>query len=641
MSSTPLFSCRGTRFVRGLVLSVGVFCTGLPALHAAPDVGVVPGSREPLAPERLAADVVVIPGDTLRDGSADSLADALRRAAGLQLSRSGGPGQSSGLFIRGTASQQSVVLVDGVRVGSATLGYAAVEGLSLAALDRIEVLRGPGSSLYGADAVGGVVNLITRRGSSGLQGDARVAVGGYGAREASAGLRGADERLDFNFALAHEGNRGVSALRAGDAFGNHNPDRDGYRLNTLQAGAGIRPAAGHRIGLGLLQTRLNAQYDASEFLPPTFTQNAAPDFRNRLDTTVAALDWRGTLAAGWTGSMRVSRSEDEANAGGTVIDRFRTVREQGAAQLAWQTAAYGQWVLALEHERAQAQSTLYSGDKARSNNAAVLAWTGQTAAADLPPLLSWQFDLRRDDNSQYGAVDTGRAGGAMSLAAVAPGLRLRALAGSSFRAPSFNDTDYPGYGVPTLRPERGQSVELGVDWRGADDSSRAALTIYRNRVRDLVGFTSDKALCPPEPAYAFGCAANVSRAQLQGATLSGAQRFAAFGFSAQLDWLRARNRDSGARLPRRADRQATLGADWRIGDWTVGSSLLHIGKRPDGGRTLAAESTIDINVLWRFAPLWTVQAKLLNATDRNREPAADYQGLGRQAVLSLRYALAL
>ena len=275
---------------------------------------VVTGTREPSAPTRLAADVVVIDEATLRDTRADSLADLLRREAGLQLSRSGGPGQSTGLFIRGAASQQSLVLVDGVRVGSATLGYAAVEALGLSALDRVEVLRGPGSSVHGADAVGGAVNLITRQGARSdgpLQLDARLAVGGYGSREGSVGLRGGSGVWDYAATFAQERSTGVSALRPGDLFGNHNPDRDGYSLGTAHLRLGVAPAAGHRVGLMLLSTRLNSQYDSSEFLPPSFAQDNTADFRTKLHTDVAALDWRGTLATGLIGSARVSRSVDE------------------------------------------------------------------------------------------------------------------------------------------------------------------------------------------------------------------------------------------------------------------------------------------------------------------------------------------
>ena len=591
---------------------------------------VVTGTREPTSPNRLAADVAVIDEGTLRDTRADSLADLLRREAGLQLSRSGGPGQSTGLFIRGAASQQSLVLVDGVRVGSATLGYAAAEALGLSALERVEVLRGPGSSVHGADAVGGAVNLITRRGEGPAQLDARLAVGGYGSREGSLGLRGSSGIWDYAANVAQERSSGVSALRPGDLFGNHNPDRDGYSLGTAHLRLGVAPAAGHRVGLMLLSTRLNSQYDSSEFLPPTYAQDNTADFRTKLHTDVAALDWRGTLATGLIGSARVSRSVDDASNGGRELSHFRTVRELVGAQLALQGVLPGQWVLGVEHQQDKAQSSSYLADASRRNNAVVLETTGTVHA------WSWQADLRRDDSSDFGAVNSAQLGGSVTLM---PGLRLRALAGNTFRAPSFNDLVYPGYGVPTLRPERGRSAEVGLVWRqGPNQSvSEASATLYRNRVRDLIGYESNPANCPADPAYAFGCAANINRAQLDGVTLAARQVLGAWTLKVQWDGLRARDGLTGAPLARRAKQQGTLAADWTQGGWAAGASVRHLGARPDGGKQLAAETTVDLSASWKPTKAWALQAKLLNAGDRSTEPARDYQGLGRQAWLVLRY----
>jgi vitamin B12 transporter len=586
---------------------------------------VVTGTREPTSPARLAADVAVIDADTLRDTRADSLADLLRREAGLQLSRSGGPGQSTGLFIRGASSQQSLVLVDGVRVGSATLGYAAAEALGLAALDRVEVLRGPGSSVHGADAVGGAVNLITRQGQGPAQWDARLAVGGYGSREGSAGVRGSSGVWDYTATLAQERSTGVSALRPGDQFGNYNPDADGFKLNTAHLRLGVTPAPGQRLGLMLLSTRLNSQYDSSEYLPPNFAPDNTPDFRTRLHTDVAALDWRGALAAGLTGSARVSRSVDDASNGGTEFSHFRTVRQLVGAQVAWQGVLPGQWVLGVEHQKDQAQSSSYLADVSRRNNAVVLETTGTALG------WSWQGDVRRDDSSDFGAVTSAQLGGSVGLL---PGLRLRALAGNTFRAPSFNDLAYPGYGVPTLRPERGRSAEVGLVWQ--QQGSQASATLYRNRVRDLIGYESNPANCPGS-SYFFGCAANIARAQLDGATLAAKQGLGAWTLKAQWDLLRARDGSTGAALARRAKQQGTVAADWTQGDWTAGASVRHLGTRPDGGKQLAAETTVDFSATWKLAKAWALQAKLLNAGDRSTEPARDYQGLGRQGWLVVRY----
>ena len=587
---------------------------------------VVTGSREPAAQDRLAADVVLIDAAAIRASSADSVAELLRREAGVQVSRNGGPGQNTGIFVRGASSSQSIVLVDGVRIGSATLGAAGLETLGLAQIDRIEVLRGPGSSLYGADAVGGVVQIFTRRGQGQTRIEARAAAGGYGSSELSAAASGQAGPWDLAASASREKSDGVSAVRPGDRFGNHNPDHDGHTLDSLQAQVGITPWAGQRLGLTLLHTDLDAQYDASEFLPPSFAQDNTPDFRNRQKTDVAAFDWRGTLAADWVASARVSRSVDDLRSGGTQPDTFKTTRDHAAAQLAWQTGAIGRLTAVLEQTEEAAESTSYNADVSRRTSAGLLALDGQAGG------VSWQADVRYDDIGGTGSQTTGRLGGALALAG---GWRVRALAGTSFRAPSFNDLYFPGYGVPTLRPEEGASVEAGLNW--ASGATQAAATVYRNKVRQLIVYESDRNSCPPDPSFDFGCAANVDRATLEGVTLSAAHRAGAFGLQAQLDFLEARDDLTGERLQRRAAHQASLAGDWTSGDWTLGAAVLRLGERPDGGQRLAAETTLDLSALWKVAPRWSLQARLRNATDRDVEPALDYQGLGRQAWLVLRF----
>ena len=176
------------------------------------DPVVIVGTREPQAASRSTSDIVVIDHEKIRNSSADSVEDLLRREAGLQLARNGGPGQNAGFFIRGASTNSTVVLVDGVRMGSSTLGQAQFESLNLAQIERIEVLRGPASSLYGADAVGGVVQIFTRRG----EGPPRLAgsfhSGGYRSRAADIGISGSAAVFDYAIAAGRESSRGVSAL---------------------------------------------------------------------------------------------------------------------------------------------------------------------------------------------------------------------------------------------------------------------------------------------------------------------------------------------------------------------------------------------------------------------------------------------
>ncbi len=587
---------------------------------------VVTGAREPLPAQRLVGDVVVIDADRIRASAGDSLEDLLRREAGLQLSRNGGPGASTGLFIRGASSASTLVLVDGVRIGAATTGQAEFEGLSLSQIERIEVLRGPASSLYGADAVGGVVQIFTRRGQAEPRVSLAGAVGQLGAREASIAADARVGLFDLAASVSADRNQGVSALRPGDLFGNFNPDRDGYSRRGAQAQVGYSPADGQRIGLQATSSRLNARYDGSEFLPPTFAQDNSPDFRNRLAMRSAALDHRAEWGPGLVTLLRATRQTSDLESGGSALDRFLTERSQWEAQATWNAAPGQQWTLAVEHLRERSSSTSFVADVARDNDAVVAAYAGRWGAVDL------QVEARHDDNSIWGGVRTGRAAAAWE---VASGWRLRGVAGTTFRAPSFNDLYFPGFGVATLQPERGRSLEFGLSWTGRDGD--AALTTYRNEVRDLVGYEPDRSYCPPSADYDFGCARNIGRARLQGATLAAGWRTGPWSWRGTADFLDAKDLATGARLTRRAAHQETVAIDYRGQGWSVGAEVLRVGARPEAGDVLAAYATVDLKARWRLSPAWSLTARLLNATDRDHEPALDYRPLGRQAWLGMRY----
>jgi vitamin B12 transporter len=587
---------------------------------------VVTASREPQRLDRVTADVVVIDADQIRASTADSIEGLMRLVGGIQLSRSGGPGQPAGVFIRGAASSNTVVLVDGVRIGSATVGQVEFEAIGLSNIERIEVLRGPGSSLYGADAVGGVIQIFTKRGDGAPRVVANGAAGSYGSYEGSVGVSGSQGGIDYAASLGGERSRGVSTLKPGDQFGNYNADDDGFTRRTGQFKLGFTPAIGHRIGLNVIDGWLNTQYDGSEFLPPDFAQDASPDFRSKLKSNVVSLDYRGDISPEWTTTVQLAYNDDDLNTGGTAIDRYRTQADQLTLQNAWKPGAGQQVMLAYEHLKQKADSTQYVSQVQRSNNALMAGYTGQFGVQ------VFDVNVRYDNNSVYGGNTTGRAGWSLG---VASDLRMRALVGSTFRAPSFNELFYPGYGVSTITPERGVSAELGLNWRA--DGSEAAATVYRNRVRSMIGFEPDAAHCPADPAYAYGCARNIGRAQLQGLTLTGAHGWGALRVSGTIDFLDAKDLDTGNRLPRRAAHQESLLAEYGLGACTLGASLVAVGSRPEGPVTLAGYETIDLRARWRFAPQWQLEAKLLNATDRAIELARGYQSVGRQVWAGLRF----
>ncbi len=581
------------------------------------------GTRAPTALDRVVSDVVVIDRDRIRASSADSIEDLLRREGGMQLSRNGGPGQSAGIQIRGSSSSSTLVLIDGVRIGSATLGQTELSAISLAQVEQIEIMRGPGSSLYGADAIGGVVNIVTRRGDGAPTLRGNLAGGNHASGEGYVAVSGSQERFDYALSASGETTDGVSAIRPGDRLGIYNPDDDGFSRYGVSLAGGYSWQKGQRIGLSYIGSKLRSQFDSAEYPPPTFLPDPSPDFRNRLNTQLTTLQYDGVLSSEWSALLRGSYQTDQLESGANVIYRYDTTRRQFTAQATWTPSPQHQLVGAVDYLDESIHSSEYQAPS-RDNTGLVAGYTGRFGAQKL------QADLRWDRNSVYDNQTTGKLGWGMDIA---EGWALRAVAGTAFRAPTFNDLYFPNYGVVTLQPERSRSVEAGVDYKAAMTS--LAATAYYNKVSDLIGYQPDPNQCPP--GFPFGCAGNTARALLQGITLQGLQQWGNLQFTLALDWLDAKDRDTDQTLLRRAANQQTFAVDYNVGPWQLGGTVLRVSQRPDVGGQLAAYALLNLNARWRFERFWQVEARLQNATDRDYQPARDYQDVGRQFWLGLRY----
>lgn len=593
---------------------------------------VVTAARTPQPLTDSVTDVVLISAQMLRDSGLRSVDDALRRFAGLQLARNGGPGQSGGYFLRGVAANGIVVLMDGVRVGSASLGQADLESLDLTQIDHIEVVRGPVSGMYGADAVGGVVNLVTRRGQGAPHVHGYLALGSDRGREIESGVSGVSGNVDYAASVGREQSRGRSVIRPGDRYGYYNPDRDGFTRSMGTVKLGITPVIGHRLGLSVTETDLNAQYDSAVFDAVSGRSDASLDFRNRLKTRVMALDYTGELSRRWEGTARLSHGVDDDRSGALALDRYKTVRDEVVWENALHWAVGQQLLVGWEYRRESVSSNQYAlagtldaiGRHRRNNQAVLAGYTGVFGRTDV------QASLRYDHSSIYGKQTTGSLGVAKTLT---ERLKLRGMVGTSFRAPSFNDLYYPNYGVRTLRPEQGRSTELGLVWRSA--STRASVTLYHNQIRDLIGYDPDSSgtTCP---AGYFGCAANIAKARLKGATFQTAHDWGFLRLTAVIDFLDAKDLRTGGRLNRRAAHQSSIGVDYLADGWNAGMTLTRVGARPDGDRRLGGYADLDLRANWQLDQRWTMEMRVLNATDRDIEPVRDYQAPGRQLWLGVR-----
>lgn len=582
------------------------------AQEAPPKVGamVVTAARTQQALSDVLTDLTLLDREDIDRSGAASLVDLLQRVSGLEITNNGGPGTASGVFLRGANTGHTLVLVDGLRVDSATLGGTTLEALPLAAVERIEILRGPASSLYGADALGGVIQIFTRRGEGPAKLNASVGLGSFGRQQAQAGLQGGTESWRYALHAGIDRDRGFSAIKNENNY-SFNPDRDGFRREQVSGRVDYRIDPRQELALAAWQSRLKSQFDSG------------PDFDDRTRSTLRGISasYRGNLLALWTLNLRAAQTMDDS-----VTDsswgHFAVRTRQDS--LLWQNdlrLPLGELQLAFERREEKVNSeTSYEKDR-RDTNALLLAYRLEAGAHAL------QANLRHDDNSQYGAKDTGSLAYAWRFA---PGWRASAAAGTAFKAPSFNDLYYPGFGNPELRPESARNLETGLKYAQGGWEMKAL--VFRNRVEDLIVFMCD---------LNFNCApANVAQARLRGLSLTASWRAGGFNIEGHWDVQKPQDADTSHWLPRRARQHGGLNLAQDLGAWRLGAEWIASGRRYEDAanlRPMAGYGLLKLSATYRIGAGWSMLARVNNAFDKRYEIAKDYGTPGVNVFLALQY----
>jgi vitamin B12 transporter len=571
---------------------------------------VITAARWPQAPSELIADLTVVGAEEIARAGAQSVAELLQRVPGVEIVMNGGPASTSGVFLRGANSNQTLVLIDGQRVGSSTSGTAALEAIPLDAIDHIEILRGPASNLYGADAIGGVIQIFTRSGGDTFAAHASAGYGSYRTSAASGGVSGAAGAWRSALDVGHRQSAGFNAITNPANF-SFNDDRDGYYGDDASGSVSFRLAPEQELSARFLKSRLNAQFDAE------------PGFDDRTVTTVEnyALASRNRLTAWWMSRLEAGQTDDISDSRtGFGPGRFTTRQRL----YVWQNdflLSRGSLGVALERREERVGGDAAFALNARDTNAAV----GVYRLVDGPQAL--QINLRRDDSAQFG----GRTTGALSYGyGFAPGWRASASIATAFKAPTFNDLYYPGFSNPELKPETARNAEIAL--RYASDDLAAGVVAYRNRVRDLIVFECDADFnCAPQ---------NVATATLQGVTLDLRLRRGATVAIASIDLQRPQDDASGLLLPRRARRHAALAVDHPFGPVRLRAELSASSARFDDAantRRMGGYALLNLLIEWPFQTRWTAFARLDNVLDKHYELAADYRTAGANLFAGVRW----
>jgi vitamin B12 transporter len=579
------------------------------------------------------AAATVFERDDIERLQVQSVPELLNRVPGVVMSQAGGRGALSGAFIRGATPTQTLVLVDGVRINAAVSGLARLEFLDPGRIERIEVIRGPQASQYGADAIGGLIRITTRRGESGLQPRLRLAAGNRGSFERELGLSGGDGRTRFDLGASQAESQGFD--RSSDDRG-RDADHDGFRRQALDLTLEHRFTDRLQAGLNLLDQRGESELDDVHRFSP-----GDPYERFAVSSLAAHLEARPTDA--WTSRVEAGHSEnksenrDDHNAANNYS--FNTYRDS----LTWfntlRLDERRQLLLGAEWYEERLNSDTDYAESRRWNRAAFVrhSYRGEGFSAEV--------GLRHDDNQRFGSEDSWSA--ALSLK-VAAATELTLSYAEGFHAPSFGLLYYrrtPLYGGnPDLSPERSKSYEIAL--RGEHLQTRWSLSAYRTEVDDLIVIAS-------RPDSFFTRPENIDRARLQGLELALSRDLLGWQATLAASLVDPRDRDSGHTLPLRARRNLSLDLDRRFGAFSAGLGWQAVSSRYDddtNDHQIPGYALLGLRGSWQMTPALKWQAKIDNLLDKDYSQALydrpnnplytsvgqhEYRQDGRSALLSL------
>lgn len=595
-----------------LYLATVVIMGGVPAAVGAaveiPPV-VVTADRLPTTVDEALAPVTVITRADIEAANPQSIDDLLRLQPGVDVVRSGGLGGNTSVFLRGTNSNQVLVLIDGVRADSPASGLFAWRQLSPAQIERIEIVRGPRATLYGSDAIGGVIQIFTRQ-PQGLTASAEA--GSYDTQRGAVGvgLGNATTHLALNTSYTHSG--GFSATRPG-AFG-YDPDNDGYINRSLN---------------GRFTTSL---WDKAKLRLSGWYANGDVEFdQGTLDTVNGNFSARLTdsPAPVWNYGLTLGYNQDDIKTKSDFPSKIATRR----TTLDWQNNLYlgteQSLTLGVNWRREAGENTDTNTSEvifndAIDNTGAYANWLATFGRSDL------QLGARYDYHSEFGGHVTGQLAWGFRLGA---GYRVLASFGTAYRAPNLNELFHPGVGGffagnPNLTPERSHSAELALRYHQPGGQRRVEANFFYTRIYDLIAFEGEK-----------DQAINVDKANIPGLELQYADGIGRWSLLASLTLQRPRNVTTDTRLLRRPDNKLSLVLTRALGSGSlIRGELLRVGKRVDvGHETLGGYTLFNLSGEIRLSRAWSVEGRIENVTDKEYEDAFGFNTSGRAFYLGLHY----
>ena len=602
----------------------------------------VTATRTPISKNNVIADVTTISSEDIERAGSSSLPELLQRQPGIEISNLGGPGKVSTIGIRGTSSTHSIVLVDGIRLSAATTGFSAIEHIPLSQIEKIEIVRGPASSLYGQDAIGGVIQIFTKKGVDGFKPYVDIGYGSYNTSNFKSGVRAGNNQTTYAINFAAMNSDGFSAFvpNPANAANSINLDKDGYKNYSLSSSLSHKINQDYEIDLQYFLSKGKNQFD-NRFA--NFSPSFHGNYKNEIKLETYAMNIKGQINKAWQSSIKLSQStdkyldlqklnnftfEDDAN----LKDLYKTTQDQ----LSWQNNVAlprGSITLLYDFLKQRIKTTDVYEKSQRTNHGVMV---GYSLIEDKH---NFQSNFRKDFNSVYEDAVTGNIGYAYSID---PNWTIASSYGTAFVSPSFNFlyslADSFALGNPNLKPEKSKNIEGSIRYK--DDSGSMSLTMFQNKIDDFIIYTA------PAEAGSRTSTQNLNKAEIQGLTISGDQFFGHFQIKGSATGQSAKNEDTDKYLPRRASLIGNINLNYYIGNWNIGVEETFSGKRFDDKENivnLSGYALTNIVTDYKINDKLKLNLRLNNVLDKDYSLAAEgrsgfkYQTPGRSLFANLRY----
>ncbi len=557
----------------------------------------------------------------ISQSAAGSLFDLLRSVPGLQLARTGVDGAQTSLFLRGSNSNHTLILLDGVRLNTASEGAARLEHLPISHIERIEVIRGPQSSLYGADAIGGVIQIFTRSGlaaagissepDDALTGRLEAAAGTEQSRALNGAIRATYQQTTVDINLSQRSTDGI-------------PARNAPVPSTMNS-----TWENQSVSLGIQHT-LNAEWQWWGRWLDTDSENVFDGGDSEFSQDTASTGVRGQVSERWNTQLQLSRFKDNNLTRQWGLSHSTTQRNsvQWQNELRWSNNSNTVLGVDMDDEDLYYLSSGAVQNLSTRDNNALFAVHQQAAGG-----FDMTASVRLDDNQQFGNHTTGRLAIGRDIAGNSS---VWLAASTAFKAPTLVDlyVDFPAFGFfanPGLEPEHARNLEAGL--RTTVAGTALDLNVFRNNIRNLIGTDSS-----------FSSLDNVGRARIDGIEIGASRDILGWRSRAAVTLLDHQNRDTGAELLRRPNEQLSVSAARRFDqfsvmfDWQLRSDQADLDPVTFGRSRVAGYGVLDTVLEWQVIPALNLQLKVGNVFDKTYEVVDGYATLGRHAMLSARHA---